>query len=1006
MQKKALSAGLWAAVIGAVFFSFETRAQQVPQTLHGHVPPAIARFHLQPLRDLPETNRLNLAISLPLRNQAALDSLLQQIYDPASTNYHQYLTPQQFTERFGPSEQDYDTVVQFAKANGLTVTATSFNRVIVDVSGSVDTVEKVFHVAMHTYQHPTENRTFFAPDSDPVVNLNVPISHISGLDNFTIPRPALKIKGSSLNARPAAEATSPAQGTGPSGAYMGKDFRAAYAPGVTLDGTGQKVGLLELEGYYPTDIATYEADAQLPNVTLTNVSVDGFSGPVTDDTNGIVEVSLDIEMEISMATNASEIVVFEEANGGNIVDILNAIAANSFVKQVSSSWLLGDSSSYETIYQEMAAQGQSFFQASGDNGAYYSGISEWADDTNITLVGGTTLTTASPGGTWSSETAWNWLITAPQNGEGATGGGTNFNGIHIPSWQQGVSMTANQGSTTLRNVPDVALTADNIFVECTNTQFFVGGTSAAAPLWAGFTALMNQQAVGAGRPPVGFLNPAIYAIGKSPSYTNDFHDITTGNNTNLVVGNKWFAVPGYDLCTGWGTPNGQNLINTLAPPDPLFITPVAGFTALGPLGGPFSPNSQVYTLSNSSPSSLTWSLINTSSWLNVSSAGGTVAAGGTTTVTISLNSVANSFDVGTNATLTVSNGVSGVTQNFQFGLQVIDPLVVAPATGLAASGAAGGPFNPVSQNFSLTNLGSSSLNWQAAGPPWLNLSPSSGTIAGTKSATVSATLNANASSLVAGIYAGQVSFTDEISGTVEQGLFTLSVGQNIVQNGGFETGDFTDWTLSENPIYSFVDDGTQTGISPHSGNFFAAFGHPTSLGSLSQTLPTVAGQTYLLSAWLNSPNVNDLPQAVSAGITINTPNQLTVSWNGTTLFNQSNIQPINGWTNLLFVVNATGSSTALKFGERVDPWYLGLDDVNVWPMPSPNIRGVSQVSNNTLALTWNSLPGLVYQVQYSTNLLSTNWFNLSTNTATGTTLTVTTPIAPNGYLFYRVLRLP
>jgi subtilase family serine protease len=128
-------------------------------------------------------------------------------------------------------------------------------------------------------------------------------------------------------------------------------------------------------------------------------------------------------------------------------------------------------------------------------------------------------------------------------------------------------MTTNLGSTTLRNVPDVALTADNIFVIADNgTNYSVGGTSAAAPLWAGFTALINQQAALFGNPTVGFLNPAIYAIGKGPNYNLDFHDITTGNNTNKNVGNKYFAVPGYDLCTGWGTPNGANLINALAPP--------------------------------------------------------------------------------------------------------------------------------------------------------------------------------------------------------------------------------------------------------------------------------------------------------------------------------------------------------------------------------------------------------------------------------------------------------
>ncbi len=96
--------------------------------LRGHVPAAIARFHLQPLRPLPATNRLNLAIGLPLRNQARLTRLLAEIYDPASTNYHHYLTPEQFAAQFGPTEQDYQSLINFAKTNGLTVTATYPNR--------------------------------------------------------------------------------------------------------------------------------------------------------------------------------------------------------------------------------------------------------------------------------------------------------------------------------------------------------------------------------------------------------------------------------------------------------------------------------------------------------------------------------------------------------------------------------------------------------------------------------------------------------------------------------------------------------------------------------------------------------------------------------------------------------------------------------------------------------------------------------------------------------------
>ena len=353
---------------------------------------------------------------------------------------------------------------------------------------------------------------------------------------------------------------------------MGNDFRAAYVPGTALNGAGQMVGLFELDGYYANDITTYESLAQLPNVTLTNVLVDGVSGNpgYSGIQDAVTEVSLDIEMAISMATNLSKVVIYEgQPTTTGIEHILQLMATNNVAKQISSSWIFPDDPINDTSYVQMAAQGQSYFQASGDDDAYYSGISQSADDTNITLVGGTTLSTTGPGGAWSSETVWNWGYDANASPPGyiGSGGGVNLNNVPIPTWQTGINMTANQGSTTLRNVPDVALTADNIFVEANNGQQItgVGGTSCAAPLWAAFTALVNQQAVLVGKPTVGFLNPGIYAIGEGPNYALVF-TTSPPATTPTPAPHIYFAVPGYDLCTGWGTPNGQNLINDLVTP--------------------------------------------------------------------------------------------------------------------------------------------------------------------------------------------------------------------------------------------------------------------------------------------------------------------------------------------------------------------------------------------------------------------------------------------------------
>ena len=270
------------------------------------------------------------------------------------------------------------------------------------------------------------------------------------------------------------------------------------------------------------------------------------------------------------------------ATNNSANDILNRMATDNLAKQLSSSWTFSINASTPQIFLQYAAQGQSYFNASGDSGAYTGGIPAPADQTNITCVGGTTLTTSGPGGAWASETVWNWNSTGQGMEPAVAASAPTYS---IPSWQQGISMTANMGSTTKRNIPDVAMVADNIWVIYNNgSSGIFGGTSAATPLWAAFTALVNQQALANGNATVGFLNPAIYAIGKGSSYASAFHDITTGNNTNTSSPTKFHAVAGYDLCTGWGTPNAASLIRFALPCRPTLCKSRRGRVSLPPAG--------------------------------------------------------------------------------------------------------------------------------------------------------------------------------------------------------------------------------------------------------------------------------------------------------------------------------------------------------------------------------------------------------------------------------------
>jgi autotransporter-associated beta strand protein len=308
----------------------------------------------------------------------------------------------------------------------------------------------------------------------------------------------------------------------------------------------------------------------------------------------------------------------------------------------------------------MAAQGQSFFNASGDSDAASSTAPIAEDTPYVTMVGGTTLVTTGAGGSRVSENTWN-----RGDGTGSTGGVSPT--YAIPLWQQGISMNANQGSVFMRNVPDVACVAENVWVLYNNGgSGAFGGTSCAAPLWAGYMALVNQQAAANGQPPVGFINPAIYVIGKSANYTSDFNDITTGNNTSTTSPSRFFAVTGYDLATGWGTPKGLNLMDALIQGvgDTLAVTPTNGLTMSGQAGGPFAPASGVFLLANFAGTTNKWSLVNTSSWFTVSPSSGTLLSGASANVTVTVAAAANALPAGYYAaTLLFSNQTTLAVQS-------------------------------------------------------------------------------------------------------------------------------------------------------------------------------------------------------------------------------------------------------------------------------------------------------------------------------------------------------
>ena len=516
-------------------------AQSRPLLTH-HMRDVTLRGSARSVGRLPEGQLTRLVLVLPLRNQDALNQFLKELYDPSSASFHKYLRVEEFTEMFGPTEEDYEAVLNWAKASGLTVVATSRNRVNVDVTGPVAAIEGALHVKMTLYQHPTENRTFYAPDREPTVDLPNPLWHITGLDNYATPQPA-------ITRRPLGATSLATTGSCPEQSFCGSDMRAAYYGGTALTGSGQSLGLLEYEGTDLADLATYYANTgQTYNpAIITLLSTDGTSTSCTEPDCDDTEQTLDMTQSRGMAPGLSSLVMYV---GSSDSAMLNAMAtADPLNAQLSSSWFWfpADPDTDDPYFQEFAAQGQNFFEAAGDDSKWVSSLAFYpVDDDYITSVGGTDLETTGPGGAWASESAWS---------DG--GGGISPNKFAIPFWQTTTASGCSSCSNVYRNGPDISANSNFTFYVCadqtTCSANLYGGTSFAAPMWAGYLALVNEEAAIKGIPPLGFINPALYDIGLSSSYDTDFHDVTSGSN-------GFSATIGYDLATGWGSPNGSGLI--------------------------------------------------------------------------------------------------------------------------------------------------------------------------------------------------------------------------------------------------------------------------------------------------------------------------------------------------------------------------------------------------------------------------------------------------------------
>jgi kumamolisin len=507
---------------------------------------------------MPASEPVSLAVALGVNDPAALERDLEAVYDPASPEYGHYLTPDEFTRRYSPSEKDFGEVLQYLNERGLTVTATHPNRLVIDVEATAGGVEQALGLELHQYQMP-DGRVAHASLGEPLVSDAI-ASRVTGFVGLS----SIGKRVAHVHQRPAT--AGPAQvGTGPGGGLVPSDLRTIYQlSGLAQKGTGQTMALFELDGYTASDISGYAAEFGIAGApALQNVLVDGVNGAAG---SGAVEVTLDIELMMAVAPGATKIMVYEGPNSDQgVLDTYAKMANDNLAKELSTSWGAPENQvtpvtagAESMIFQQMAMQGQTIYAAAGDSGAFDDGTNLVTDDPAsgpyMVAVGGTKLAVGAAEA-YSSESSWGTVATSE-------GGGGGISAVHLqPSWQAGVNTAANLGSAKQRMVPDVSLVADPntgyvIFFQGANG--IVGGTSCAAPMWAGFSALVNQQRAAAAMPLLGFPNPALYRLGPSSLAATVFHDVKDGT-TNL----HYPAVTGYDLATGWGSFNGAGLFAAL-----------------------------------------------------------------------------------------------------------------------------------------------------------------------------------------------------------------------------------------------------------------------------------------------------------------------------------------------------------------------------------------------------------------------------------------------------------
>jgi kumamolisin len=594
--------------------------------------PAAVTAKLQPVGSPDLSQRVTLAIGLKLPNPKALQASVAAI----KSGRVAALTPQQFLNGYAPTAGDYQAVVSWLTGQGFSV-QTSPNRLLVLATGSRGQAANAFKASLADYS--LDGRTYYANTTAPQIPIALSgiIQSVAGLDNIdyfqTFSHKARAAERPLTAGAPlvASAVYQDVYGITPLGIRTAYDVEPVIESGV--NGAGQTIDVAIWNSIDPQDIAQFDSNYGLPATTagqvnqiVNQIGVGGVPGTdYSTASSGSSEATLDVEMAHAIAPGA-RIDVYEGVDDdySTLEETVNETIVQHNSNVLSMGWGSPENSNdpaykslptaflatFDAIFAQGAAEGMTMLAASGDSGKWslndldstnstYSAnpaltVDYPASDPYVTGVGGTDLS-ITPDGAYNGEAVWNDMLGYGKNSGtpyGSTGGfSLDF---LAPSWQdanvdnysyQGINYNPDNSGYS-RGVPDVALNASEdmaTYIDGAGSTY--GGTSIGAPCWAGMVALIDQALDAKGQPSLGDFNPLLYQTGNSSSASSLFHQIIAGDNDTLSASpSPYYAAPGWNPATGWGTPDFKQLFNYLtgaSPPAPA-ASITANPTALAP----------------------------------------------------------------------------------------------------------------------------------------------------------------------------------------------------------------------------------------------------------------------------------------------------------------------------------------------------------------------------------------------------------------------------------------